>query len=135
MATKEQPLINAVSRLGALPGFLFANAFVAGVTAMAMMPVFGAIVMFFQAFGRGVVDAVELFDIVRQGAVFGAAAGALISLVALAAGVHEGEDGASKRQYGYGGLLVIIVLTVADAFAREPIRAWLDGVGPIQGPI
>jgi hypothetical protein len=130
MSYKEKPLIDAVSRLGPLPAFLFANPVFAGFFAMLMCPVFGAVFALFQA-SVGTVNALILFEASRLGAIVGAIIGAFVfSIIAVSAFSHRDEM-KYRLLFVSGGVLGIIFLVILDRLTLEVLRAWFATAGPL----
>jgi len=121
LGTKETPLINAVDKLGALPGFLFANMFVTGVFSMVMCAVFGAFAVGFYTLGHGASQAAELAAYATMGAVAGLVAGCLFNIVVLfGAGAietqGEHEEAHDRRRFVMGsftGAVFTFLLLIA----------------------
>ena len=131
MSIKEKPLIDAVSRLGALPGFLFAHPIAAGFFAVVMCPVFGAVFMLFQIAGRGAVEALELFEAARIGAIGGLILAAVIFMGIAVSAYFEREEAKFRLLFVAGGVLAIVLLTAADRLAVDALRVWFTTAGPL----
>ncbi len=131
MSIKERPLINAVSKLGPLPSFLFSNMVFAGFFAMIMCAVFFAVFIWFQAAGRGAVDSQELFELARWGAIGGLAFGALIYMGIAISAFKTPEEKEVRLRFVLGGFFAIVFLAVIDFFALESLRAWFGNAGSI----
>lgn len=78
---KEQPLINAVSNVGALPKFMTDSEIVSGIVAATACGFFGGLVMMFQASVMGG-NADTMFATVRGGAIFGHAFALVVMTIA-----------------------------------------------------
>ena len=131
MSIKEKPLINAVSRLGPLPGFLFAHPVFTGFFAIIMCPVFGAVFMLFQVAGRGEAEALSLFEAARIGAV-----GAIIVAAIILAGItvsafRTPDEKVFRLQFVLGGVLAVAALVLADWLALDALRAYFASAGPL----
>ena len=131
MGLKEQPLIDAVSNVDALPRVLTSNEIVSGTVAATACGFFGGLVMLFQAsvVGGG---AETLFEPVRLGAI----CGHLFALVAMLIGwcvyaLDPDED--YRRRYAVSGMMTAITWILLWVVASEAIYRWLLDVGPLVG--
>ena len=131
MTIKEKPLINAVSRLGPLPGFLFEHPVFTGFFALIMCPVFGAVFMVFQVAGHGGVEALELFEAARIGAIGGVAVGAVIFVGIAISAFRTPDEKIFRLQFFLGGVLGVITLAVTDWLALDALRAYFADAGPL----
>ncbi len=130
MTIKEKPLINAVSRLGALPGFLFANPMIAGFFAIVMTPVFGAVFTLFWGL-LGTPEALKLFDIALFGAA-GALVFSAIILIGITISAYRDLDEKEVRlKFVTGGVLAIVMLIILALFFLQDARTWFATQGPI----
>lgn len=131
MSIKEKPLINAVSRLGPLPGFLFSHPIFTGFFAMFMCPVFGAVFMLFQVAGRGTVEALALFEAVRVGAIVMMGFAVLIYAgIAISAFRHPDEM-RFRLLFVLGGALCVLLLVALDFFTLGAMREYFTYAKPI----
>ncbi len=131
MTIKEKPLIDAVSKLGALPAFLFVNAVFAGAFTIFMCAVFGVVVALFNVAGRGVVDAAPLYEAARWGAFFGVLLGGAILIGVMITATPDPDEAGGRLQFLCGGAFCAAALVAFDLFAHERLSAWLAAVGPI----
>ncbi|MEM9705910.1 MAG: hypothetical protein AAF850_07520 [Pseudomonadota bacterium] len=135
MSVKEKPLIDAVSNLGALPGFLFKSPFIAGFFAMLMCAVFGAVTLVMNAAARGVSDAFPVYQTIRICALFGVGFGFLFVVIASMVSAKqdpEKDDAKLRRRYFFGSLLAAVVLFTLDSVSIDFIRAELEPIGRIM---
>ncbi len=136
MSIKEKPLIDAVEKLGPLPGFLFASMFAAGFFAIVMVAVFGVVFMLFQVGGRGFVDPLLLYETARVGAYFAVAFGAAIligiSINASHLAKEEPEDARGRHMFVHGGFAAAAFMIAADLLALEWLRAYFAEAGPLR---
>lgn len=134
--SKEQKFIDAASEVGPLPGFLFANPILAGFFAIIMCAVFGALMVLFLALLLGVVQALDLFEVLRWGAIAGLTIGAVALLVTLVRATFQRDEGRADRlQYVFGGILGIALLVAIDWLFLDTLRAWLGTIGPVIEPL
>ena len=131
MSIKEKPLINAVSKLGPLPAFLFSNMIFIGFFAMIMCAVFFAVFIWFQAAGRGTVDSFYLYELSRIGAYIGLAFGALIYIGIFISAFRTPDEKEVRLKFVIGGFLAIVFLVVVDFLSYDALRAWFTAAGPI----
>jgi hypothetical protein len=131
MSIKEKPLIDAVSRLGPLPAFLFSNPVFVGFFAMLMCPVFGAVFALFQVAGRGTVNALTLFEAARWGAIIGVIWGALIFIGIAVSAFHHQDEKRYRLLFVLGGALGVAFLVITDRLALEALRDWFSTAGPL----
>ena len=131
MSIKEKPLIDAVSRLGPLPGFLFDHPVFTGFFATLMCAVFGAVFIVFQIAGRGGVEAIELYDAALIGAACGLSLAAVTLLIFSVTGPREPEERKIRRQFIFGGVLAIVTALVGFYFADDFLREYVQNAGPI----
>ena len=133
MSIKEKPLIDAVSNLGALPGFLFENQKFNGFFTVTMAALFGAFAgIFFSFFGLG--DPVVLFDAIRWGARVAViiAIFVLIGIGASAGG--EPEETSDRLAFVWGGGIAVVVLMFIDFFVADYIRDIVSGYDKFLRP-
>ncbi len=128
MSIKEKPLIDAVSRLGPLPAFLFSNPIFAGFFAMVMCPVFGAVFTLFQA-SIGTVDALILFEAARWGAIIGAIVGAFVFIIIAVSAFSHRDETRYRLLFVFGGVLGIVFLVTLDRLTLEALRDWFATAG------
>jgi len=131
MTIRERPLINAVSNLGPLPGYLFAGPFVSGFVAMLMTPVFGAAAAGFIAAGHGEADSLRLFEIARFGGFVVMVLAALLIFGIGVSGIFNREERPARLGFALGAATGTTLLVVADALTIELARSWLETAGPI----
>ncbi|WP_375206111.1 hypothetical protein [Hyphococcus sp.] len=137
MSLKERPLINAVERLGALPGFFFANMYVAGFFAIIMCPFFAAFFTMFWAATYGGNDTLAIFQTVHAGAWVGLGLGALFLLFAAGAQVFgdreddDPEEKADHVKFLLGGVAGFVFFVVADMAAYDAMARYFAEAGPI----
>ena len=131
MSIKEKPLIDAVSELGPLPGFFFASAFFSGFFAMIMCPVFGAVFVLFQAAGRGAVEAIELFEAARVGAIGGLFLGIAIFAGILISAIFTPNEARFRLQFVFGGFCAAAFVFGFDYFLLETAREYFRNAGPL----
>lgn len=124
MSLKEKPLIDAVSNLGALPGFLFENQIFNGVFTVMMAALFGAFAMaFFSMFGLE--DPEVLLVAMNIGAIVAVCFSALIILgIAVTAGLHP-EETSGKLKFVFGGFLGVIIIILYVLFLAAPIMMYI----------
>lgn len=134
MSLKEQPLFNAVSRLGPLPNFLFSNMIFVGFFAMVMCAVFGGVFVAFQAAGHGAADFPVLFEAARWGGIIGVIIGAVTFISIGVSAFYTPEEAKVRLLFVFGGVLAIATLVISDHLALEPLRGWLATLGPVAGP-
>ena len=132
MTIKEKPLIDAASRMGPLPGFLFSNPFLAGFFSALMCAVFGATAMLFLGLGHGA-DRIELFEAMRIGAAFGLILNVIVLAGAAISAFSNPEERSARLLFVFGGVLGIASVIAADHYAVEHVRAWMIETGPISG--
>jgi hypothetical protein len=126
MFPNPKPAVDAVGRLGALPGFLFAHPIVAGFFAMLMLPVFGVAASAFFA-SLGPAGFVDLIEIVRIGARLATAFGVIIFAAIFLSAFFMREERAVRLQFFLGGMLGLCVLVASDLYIVDEIRARLAG--------
>ena len=131
MQTKEQPLIKAVSNVGALPGFLTANEYVSGFVAVTACGFFGGLVMMFQAaVGGG--GAEQLFAPVRAGALAGHTFAAFVMALGWAYYAFE-PDEEYRQRYCKAGLITAASWMIGWAAFSRTIYEWMVDLGPLVG--
>lgn len=131
MTIKEKPLIDAATNPDPLPNFLFMHPVLTGFFALIMCPVFGAVFMLFQAAGYGAVEALELFEASRIGAIGGAGVGVIILIgIAISAFRTPGEK-SFRLQFTLGGMLAVAALVSIELFALDALRAYFADAGPL----
>ncbi len=128
---KEKPLIDAVSRLGPLPAFLFSHPIFTGFFAIVMCPVFGAAFMVFQAAGYGSVEALELFEAARIGAIIALILAAIILIGIAVSAFKEPEETTVRLQFVFGGFLAIAMLVTLDRLFLDALRSFFAEAGPL----
>jgi len=131
MSIKEKPLINAVSKLGPLPSFLFSNMVFVGFFAMIMCAVFFAVFIWFQAAGRGTVDSLYLYELARWGAMGGLIFGSIIYVGIAISAFRTPEEKNVRLLFVFGGVLAIVFLTVVDFLVLDALRDWFTAAGSI----
>lgn len=125
MSVKEKPLLDAAEKLGPLPGWLFANAFAAGLVALLMVPVFGAVFAIFWS-TLSAPDAAEMFEAAMFGAVGAVAFATLIVLgVAFSAFVTPDER-APRLLFTAGAFVSIALFFTLTVLFYEDARLWLE---------
>ena len=131
MTIKEKPLIDAASRMGPLPGFLFSNPFLAGFFSAVMCAVCGACAVLMFASGWGADDGVEVFEPMRWGAIVGLLLNIIVLIgIAFSAG-SDPEETRARLLFVLGGVTGVASLVIADRLALEHVRIWLIENGPI----
>lgn len=131
--SKEQKFIDTASDVGPLPGFIFANPIFNGFFCMFMCAVFGAFMVLFRAFGRGVVESLELFEMGRWGAIAGLIVGAIVLFfIFVAASFRRDQGRADLLLFVLGGILGIAALVIADRFYLDEVRTWLSTAPPLM---
>lgn len=135
MSIKEKPLIDAVDKLGPLPGFLFSSMVAAGFFSLVMCAVFCGVFVMFQAFGRGAAEAGELFDVTRFGARIGVFLGALIHLgiAGTAHRLNDPDEEEVRIRFACGGAIGVAAFILLDAFAFDALRDWVAKAGLLTG--
>ncbi len=135
MTTKEQPLIDAVSKLGALPKFLFFHPTFTGFVVVYVVVLCGATVVLFWASSHGVVEALELFDLVRGGAIAGVVFASIFFTIYAVLARRSEDDTGHRYKYAAGGLLGITSFFFIDFLSIDAIREALVNAPPIvQAP-
>lgn len=135
MSVKEKPLIDAVEKLGPLPGFLFSNMVLAGLFSVLMCAVFCGVFMMFQFFGRGVADAGALFEATRWGARLGVGLGMFIHLIIAGRAVmlDDPDEKQVRMRFVYGGALGVLTYFLLDILAFDALRDWVSKAGLLVG--
>lgn len=118
MSIKEKPLINAVSNLGALPGFLFANQLFNGAFSILIASFMGAFcAAFFTMFGLE--NPEVLLAAMRWGARIILALSVVILLVmAVTAGIHP-EETRGRLRFVLGATGAVLAFAVFDIFIAD----------------
>ncbi|MEM8770173.1 MAG: hypothetical protein AAGD92_00865 [Pseudomonadota bacterium] len=132
MGYKEKPLLDAVDKLGPLPGWLFSNGVLAGFFAMIMVPVFGAVFTIFWGM-LGTAEPAVLFEV----ALFGAALAIIVGLM-IFAGIFISafliaDERAGRLQFVLGGVLALLLMSAMSAVFLDDVRAWMAEQPPIAG--
>ena len=131
MAIKEKPLIDAASRTGPPPGFLFSNPFLAGFFSAMMCAAFGAFAVLIFAIGYAADDSLEVLEAMRWGAIAGLVLNIIVLIgIAFSAGA-EPEETRARLLFVLGGVMGVVSLVIADRLALEHVRVWLIENGPI----
>ncbi len=124
MSIKEKPLIDAVEKLGPLPGWLFSHPALAGFFAIVMCPIFGAVFVFFWAL-IGNPDPVTLFNAMRTGGIVTTFLGAFVIVLITISGFREPDETANRLLFAAGGASALALLIAVDWFFKDDVRAWL----------
>ena len=120
MSIKEKPLIEATKNPDALPGFLFIHPIFTGFFAMVMAICFVAVAtLFWSLHGR----ALETFEAVRIGAIFGIVFASTIYVGIFFSAFKEPEEKSFRIQFVFGGLIAVILMVLLDWRFTEKIRA------------
>ncbi|MEM8987824.1 MAG: hypothetical protein AAGC95_13995 [Pseudomonadota bacterium] len=131
MTIKEKPLINAMSRWGMMPGFLFANSLIAGFTTIQLCAVFGVFFMMFQAYGRGVADAYELLQYFRLGAFAIVGLGLLFSIALGVRAVWRQEEAKERLLFLLGAILGVVAFALLTWLTWEPLNVGASELGDV----
>ena len=124
MSPKEKPLIDAVEKLGPLPGWFFSHPSVAGFIAIVMCPVFGAVLVFFWALIYNP-EPVILFNAMRIGGVITTFLGAFAVVLIAISGFREPDETVNRLQFAAGAAAALALLVALDWFFKDDVRAWL----------
>ncbi|PQA86832.1 hypothetical protein [Hyphococcus luteus] len=127
MFPNPKPVVDAVAKLGGLPGFLFSNPIIAGFFCMIMLPVFGAVAALFFSFVEPGVGGVELFEGARAGAMVAVMLGAVIYSAIFISTLFLPEERTARLQFALGGAIGLGVLVGLDVVVADAARAWLVG--------
>lgn len=125
MTIKEQPLINAMSRLGVLPGFLFSSPILAGFFALLLCGFIGAFCALFQGIGHGAVVALQIFDFCREGAIIGIVIAIFIYAGITITVLFNRDEAKVRLQFVLVGLIALVSLVILDWLFLETVRDWL----------
>lgn len=131
MSIKEKPLIKAVGRLGALPGFFFSHPVFTGFFAMLMCGVFGAVFSIFNVAGRGMVEAQALYETAVAGALLFMAVASVIYIGLFLSAYKEPDEASVRRQFTLGGLMAIILTLVLYLSTNQWLTDYFMTAGPL----
>ena len=124
MSIKEKPLIDAVDRLGPLPGFLFAHPIIAGFVAMIMCPIFGIFVMMFWGlFGT----AEQIYEGARIGAYTLTAFAVMIFIGIFFNAFRDPEETATRLLFVLGGGIALVFIILFDLLTVDHFRTVFVG--------
>lgn len=124
MSIKEKPLIDAVEKLGPLPGWLFSHPFLAGFFAILMVPIFGAV---FAAFWGtlGAPSAIELFDAAVFGAIAAMIFAGVILLGILISVVLIPDERRPRLIFALGGFVAMTIFFAITLMFYDDVSRWL----------
>ena len=128
---KEKPFIDAASKSGPLPSFLFANPYFTGFFAMLMCPVFGAVFLIFWVAGNGGVEALELYKAARLGGYATMIFGAIVFISIAVSAFTEPEEKTYRLKFFTGGVFGLIFLLITDALTVGPLTDYFGLAGPL----
>lgn len=123
MFPNAKPAVDAINRLGGLPGFFFSNPLVAGFFAMIMLPVFGGVAALFFSFAEPGIGGVELFEAARIGAMLAVALGLVIYAGVFVSALFLPEERTVRMMFFLGGVMGIGALAALDIYAADAVRA------------
>lgn len=127
MFPNPKPAVDAVDRLGGLPGIFFSSPLVAGFFAMIMLPVFGGVAGAFFSFIEPGIGGVELFEAGRAGAMLAVALGLVIFAGVFVSALFLPQERTSRLMFFFGGAVGLGALVALDAYASDAVRAALIG--------
>lgn len=131
MSIKERPLIKSVEKLGPLPGFLFANPYIAGFVAVSGCVLFGAVFMLFWGGILGGGNALEIYQSVRGGSMGGLAISGLLLVVTAFSEVDGPEEKFDRIKFILGGAGAIAAIVVFDMLTVDILTEYLASVGEV----
>lgn len=131
MSIKEKPLIDAASKLGPLPGFLFANPVISGFFSIVMSSVFAGVAVMFYMSVHGMGTNAGFATSFVLGGFAGAAFGAIVIFGIGVSALFNRQESGVRLAFAFGGVLGLIVSTMILLGLAIYVVPWLAAREPL----